>query len=452
MTPAIDVRTLYLATAVVAGFFGVVFIAFHAIDATTRGILQWGIAYLLVGVGLTFNLFREVLHPVFYSALASFCFVLAAVLLDIGIRSTGLRKLAEELTDGHRPDRPAAPASGPLRGGSPGLIAHGGPAQPAVWERDRGLPADEKERTAATFRALDIILPLLTLVLLLVFLLPVPHPRARMEVLFLALAWASSRSAGRLISQAREAGSGLRTALMTFAVFYTLVAVTFVTLAVLTLLVGPIRDLVYIHPMHGVLLPGLMLFLIGAGMSKLWVHYMRAYAEARRAATVDPLTGVRNRRFVMPELERMFQRAQREERRLACLMLDADAFKSVNDSYGHRTGDRVLQTLARRITKTVRDYDLVGRYGGEEFLVVVPELAEEDVVKMAHRLHEAIRSRPIAQIRVTVSVGVAFVREDDRRADDLLQRADRALYRAKNAGRDQIVVAGGPDDGSGGPA
>ncbi|MFW5689122.1 MAG: GGDEF domain-containing protein, partial [Spirochaetota bacterium] len=129
-----------------------------------------------------------------------------------------------------------------------------------------------------------------------------------------------------------------------------------------------------------------------------------------------------------------------EAARQACLMLDADAFKSINDSYGHRKGDDVLQELAQRITAAVRDYDLVGRYGGEEFIVVVPELDPEYVVRMAGRLHHSVRATPLAGVRLTVSVGVAFVHPDDERADDLIQRADRALYAAKRAGRDQVSV------------
>jgi diguanylate cyclase (GGDEF)-like protein len=167
---------------------------------------------------------------------------------------------------------------------------------------------------------------------------------------------------------------------------------------------------------------------------------LRAYSEARRAATTDALTGLRNRRYVMPELERMFQRAQREHLRLACLMLDADAFKSVNDTYGHRKGDEVLQSLAERITAAVRKYDLVGRYGGEEFIVLVSGLDPQSVVTMARRLHESVRSTPVAGIELTVSVGVAFASTGDARADDLVHRADTALYAAKRNGRDQVSV------------
>lgn len=382
MAPTIDIPTLYLSAAIVTAFFGIAFLAFHTIDSSTRGILPWGLGYLLIAAGLLSAVFRDLLPLVLYGPIASTMLVVAVVVLDVGVR--------DEQTG--RPD------------------------------------------------AVDVGLPVVSLALLLVFAYAVPDFGARLEILLVAVALGTGRTSWRLIRQSRSAEAGPRTALITFATFYTLLATTMLAIAILALFIGPIQDFVGRHPIHAVLLPALMLFLIGAGMSKLWVHYMRAYAEARLAATIDPLTGVRNRRFVMPELERMFQRSQREDRSLACMMLDADAFKSINDSHGHRKGDEVLQRLAKRISDAVREYDLVGRYGGEEFIVVVPELEREDVVSMAQRIHSSIRSSRMAGLRLTVSVGVAFLQPEDERADDLIQRADRALYRAKRSGRDCVDV------------
>jgi diguanylate cyclase (GGDEF)-like protein len=268
----------------------------------------------------------------------------------------------------------------------------------------------------------------------------VPSLEARLHVLLVGLAAVTIRTSVRLGAQARAAKGGLRTALITFVCFYSVLAVVLITIAVLAARSDPIQDVVDQHPIHAILLPALMLFLIGAAMSKLWVHYMHAYMEAKRAATFDPLTGVRNRRYFMPELERLFQRSKREGTRLACLMLDADTFKDVNDTYGHRKGDEVLQQLADRITDAVREYDLVGRYGGEEFIVVVPEREPQDVINMANRLHQSIRVTPLAGVELTVSVGVAFRSGHDVSTDDLIQRADRALYEAKRKGRDKIAV------------
>ncbi len=379
---SVDIGTFYVSAAVVAGFFGFAFIAFHVLDRTTGGILQWGIAYLLVTGGLVLTLYRPVLPLLIHGPAAHTMFIVAVVLLDAGTR-----------------------------------------------RETRSVPA-----------WFGVGLPAAGFVLGLFFSYAIPSMPARLEVLLVAVAIGTATTAVRLLRRSRGAEEGLHTALLTFAVIYTVLALSIVLLAIAAPLVGPIDSLLAPHPIHVLLLPALMLFLIGAGMSKLWVHYMRAYAEARHAATVDPLTGVKNRRYVMPEFERLFQRAQREDRLLACMMLDADAFKSINDSYGHRKGDEVLQLLAQRITAAVREYDLVGRYGGEEFIVVVSDLGREDVVGMADRIHQSIRETPASGLRLTVSVGVAFLSSDDERADDLIQRADRALYRAKRAGRDQVAV------------
>lgn len=384
-----DIPTLYLAAAIVTTFFGIAFLAFHSIDSSTRGILQWGLGYLLIAAGLLSVVFRDLLPLIVYGPTTSTVLIVAVVMLDAGVR-----------------------------------------------ESPRGRPA-----------AVDIGLPVVSLGLLLVFSFVVPDFGVRLEILLVAVTLGTGRTSWRLIRQGRSAEAGPRTALITFAAFYTLLAATTLAIAILALFIGPIQNFVGGHPIHAILLPALMLFFIGAAMSKLWVHYMFAYAEARLAATTDPLTGVRNRRYVMPELERMFQRSQREGRSLACMMVDADAFKSVNDSYGHRTGDEVLQALARRISDAVREYDLVGRYGGEEFIIVVPELERGDVVSMAQRIHSSIRSSRMAGLRLTVSVGVAFLSPEDTRADDLIQRADSALYRAKRSGRDRLEVdAADPSD------
>ena len=395
VAPTVDIQTLYLAAAIVTAFFGVAFLAFHIIDASTRGILQWALGYFLIAGGLLLAVFRGLLPLFVYGPVTSTALVLAVVLLDSGVRDE----------QSGRPD------------------------------------------------VLDVGLPVVSFALLLVFSYAVPNLGVRLEILLVAVALGTGRTSWRLIRQGRAAEAGLRTALITFAGFYTLLAATMRAIALLALFIGPIQDFVGRHPIHAVLLPALMLFFIGAAMSKLWVHYMRAYAEARLAATMDPLTGVRNRRYVMPELERLFQRSQREGRSLACMMLDADAFKSINDSHGHRKGDEVLQVLAKRISDAVREYDLVGRYGGEEFIIVVPELERRDVASMAQRIHSSVRSSRMAGLRLTVSVGVAFVLPDDARADDLIQRADRALYRAKRHGRDRVEVDPAPpsdeDDSTG---
>lgn len=168
-----------------------------------------------------------------------------------------------------------------------------------------------------------------------------------------------------------------------------------------------------------------------------------------RFAATDPLTGLHNRRHVLlrarQELARMQrERAQRPHKGMSVTMLDLDHFKKINDRYGHLVGDEVLKETAQRIRATTRAYDLVGRLGGEEFVIVHPDAEYTQAKSIACRIWEAIRAQPYAiegnRIRVGASLGVASM--DLTSEADLtpaLQRADRALYNAKKSGRDRVA-------------
>jgi diguanylate cyclase (GGDEF)-like protein len=165
-----------------------------------------------------------------------------------------------------------------------------------------------------------------------------------------------------------------------------------------------------------------------------------AIAATRTAATIDILTGLANRRGV----QRAFEDAMKYVRdggSYAVLLLDVDHFKSINDLLGHQTGDRVLAQIGRLIAENTRGVDLAGRFGGEEFLVLVRDAARERALQVAERLRAAIETGGLAYADgkpVTVSVGVAYARPGDA-SGDVVERADRALYRAKNAGRNRVV-------------
>ncbi len=161
-------------------------------------------------------------------------------------------------------------------------------------------------------------------------------------------------------------------------------------------------------------------------------------------ASIDPLTQLMNRRVLDERLEQEFARATRHRHPLACLMLDVDHFKMINDAYGHPVGDRILTRVGGVITTTIRKTDLAGRYGGEEFLVLVPETTGTGAQVLAERLRHAVASGgqdgtglPV----VTVSIGVASTELGGPSAQDLLRRADEALYEAKKAGRDRVAIA-----------
>jgi two-component system cell cycle response regulator len=158
----------------------------------------------------------------------------------------------------------------------------------------------------------------------------------------------------------------------------------------------------------------------------------------REQATRDSLTGLWNRPTILEILDRELARSFREQRDAAVVMADLDHFKRINDQFGHLGGDQVLRQIARRFVEELRPYDTVGRYGGEEFLIVLPKIEAPSALALAERLCRHVRSEPImvddTPVFVTVSLGVA-VWDAKLTALELLRQADAALYRAKAGGR-----------------
>ncbi len=159
--------------------------------------------------------------------------------------------------------------------------------------------------------------------------------------------------------------------------------------------------------------------------------------------TVDPLTGVSNRATVLGHLEKHFELARRYKRPLSVILADLDHFKRINDTHGHATGDLALQTFGVLLLGRLRGSDQVGRIGGEEFLVVLPETSGQEGLSVAENLRKALATEPVSQpngahFYVKCSLGVAQIQEEDANGGSLLARADVALYRAKNLGRDRV--------------
>jgi diguanylate cyclase (GGDEF)-like protein len=165
--------------------------------------------------------------------------------------------------------------------------------------------------------------------------------------------------------------------------------------------------------------------------------------DLERLAMIDPLTAVANRRYFYQRAEIEIGAAHRRRSPLACLMLDIDFFKSVNDEHGHAAGDQVLRRVAETVAAAIRPYDLLGRLGGEEFAVLLPDIDGAMAAMIAERLRVAISASPAlvdgVALPVTVSIGVSILMPEDTAIDPLLDRADRALYEAKNAGRDRVA-------------
>jgi diguanylate cyclase (GGDEF)-like protein len=178
-----------------------------------------------------------------------------------------------------------------------------------------------------------------------------------------------------------------------------------------------------------------------------------ALRKADRIARVDGLTGAYNRRHVTEVLESELARAARSGEPVGLLLLDLDHFKRVNDHHGHAGGDEVLREVTRRVSAAVRNYDTVGRWGGEEFVVLLPGMADDDALRTAaETVRTAIRRAPFALgdelVIVTGSVGAARA-ADGEGAEELVNAADRALYTAKRRGRDRVELASDADDEAG---
>ena len=180
------------------------------------------------------------------------------------------------------------------------------------------------------------------------------------------------------------------------------------------------------------------------------IHRANSYIEILKYATIDALTGFYNRRQLENRIKQEVASAKRQHTPLCGIMTDIDYFKKVNDNYGHAVGDLVLKEVAKTIRSQLREYDIAGRYGGEEFSIILPFTNIKEANMAAERLRNAVEKRIIdiskvnpdagtKKISVTMSLGIYEIKETDS-DDDLLKKADKALYVAKNSGRNKVVV------------
>lgn len=181
----------------------------------------------------------------------------------------------------------------------------------------------------------------------------------------------------------------------------------------------------------------------GERIVRLQNELIAAREALRTQAMQDPLTRILNHGAILDALNTEIDRAEREEHPLALILLDVDHFKDVNDTYGHLVGDEVLREVANRLRNCLRSYDSLGRYGGEEFLVVLPNIQRKQAESLAQRIRRTIAGTPVrvgeVAVSITLSQGIAtWDRPRKSPADPLIGAADRALYAAKNAGRDAV--------------
>lgn len=183
---------------------------------------------------------------------------------------------------------------------------------------------------------------------------------------------------------------------------------------------------------------------IGMGLFSVFLVAADLAETMRRLATSDELTGIYNRRGFEESAERAIRNAQRQRQPLAVVVTDIDNFKTVNDRYGHSTGDRALKHFASRIERMVRRGDLVGRIGGEEFALLLVNTRAQDALEVVERIRRDIAAMPVEgsnKVVMTASFGVTGLRPGDISLSALLARADRALYRSKLDGRDRVTSA-----------
>jgi diguanylate cyclase (GGDEF)-like protein len=197
------------------------------------------------------------------------------------------------------------------------------------------------------------------------------------------------------------------------------------------------------------------LFSLYLPMKRGTLGLIMAHRELKELATKDYLTGAYNRRYITDRVKQEFHRMRRQnnidpvKKSVGFIMADIDFFKKVNDTYGHIAGDEVLREISHRLKEGLRDYDVLCRYGGEEFLIMLPHTDERDSMLVAERLRQSIISIPVAvdgigPVPVTVSFGVASSNDGSESEHAVIARADQALYLAKEGGRNRVILADQP--------
>lgn len=162
--------------------------------------------------------------------------------------------------------------------------------------------------------------------------------------------------------------------------------------------------------------------------------------ELLEMATIDPLTGLLNRRELDNRVTKILSQAKRNKSSVTLIIIDIDFFKNINDKHGHAFGDDVLQGLAKILLNNRREHDIIARFGGEEFILVLPDVNKRNALKLAEIIRTDVQKTKLKDINITVSIGVSITTDNKYEFDILFKEADSALYRAKDQGRNRTIV------------
>ena len=383
----LDPRTLVVASLMSALLLGAVSIAFAAMRGSSRVIGAWGVAMLVLAAGMLGLALRDLI-PDWISIVAANTMIVAAMVLT-------LRSLRRFL--GSRPRD---------------LLG---------W----GL-------TGALF------------VYLLLFALVWPSNVARTVAISTAVAIMAVRAA-LLLHQLAPAACRL-SCRFTEIVLWLTAAMTAVR--GVGILIVPSEDMMAPGPLNAATFLFYAAFIIVATLGAMWMEIESLQGDLVRSAHYDSLTGIYNRGTFLEECARELSRCARGGSAFSLAVFDLDHFKLVNDRYGHPVGDRVLKSFAEVLRASIRKHDTVGRYGGEEFALLMPHTGKDTAARVAERVRREVETRGVMvdarRIEVTVSGGVAAYGPDGEDWDTLLSAADTALYAAKDAGRNRIVIANTP--------
>lgn len=380
----LDTRTLIVASLLTAGLMGTVSLVFATLRGTSRIIGRWGMAMLVLAAGLFGLALRGAIPDWISMALASTVIVAALVLAMRSLR---------------------------LFLGSP-------PQDIAGWS-----------------------LTLVLFVYLLVFSIIVPSSVARTVAISVAVAVIAFRAATLL---RRRAPALCRLSARFAEYMFWATAVATVARAVGTVALGT-EDLMQPDVLNATSFLAYAGFIMVSTLGVMWMEIETLQAELVHSAHYDSLTGIYNRGTFLAECEREVSRSSRGGGAFSLAIFDLDRFKQINDRYGHPAGDQVLKAFAEVLRLSIRKHDTVGRYGGEEFALLMPQTGKDTAVRVAERIRRALEaggvSVDVGRIEVTVCAGVATYGADGEDWDTLLSAADTALYEAKGAGRNRVSPA-----------